>query len=125
MKASGRDDAKKPTVSRIPGSSAGRQGNGCWRGLPRIGAEWRERQRPAVFPKELRFATVCYDLVRFTADRGGGFRSKPQLEKQATLVYSGLLRMAKAEAGREALTRKKANHAKGRKGRRKGRKLNH
>jgi hypothetical protein len=58
-----------------------------------------EVQCPAVSPKELRIGAVYCGLVRFTADRGGGFRTKPELEKQATLVYCGLLRMDKAEAG--------------------------
>jgi hypothetical protein len=64
----------------------------------------RESQRPAVSPKELWFAPVCSGLVWFTPDWGGGFRSKPELEKQATLVYSGLLRIAEApRQGNEVL----------------------
>jgi hypothetical protein len=77
-----------------------------------------EVQCPAVSPKELRIGAVYCGLVRFTADRGGGFRTKPELEKQATLVYCGLLRMDKAprqKPARGALTTNGTNHTKGRK----------
>src|SRR5204862_8237074 len=69
-----------------------------------------------VFPKELRIGAVYCGLVRITADQGGGFRTNPELEKQATLVWCGLLRMGKAPRRKpqEALTTKYANHTKGR-----------